>query len=141
MDLITKIRVLFATFSLLLFYFHLTFEMAIHAGLSQSTASPLGLMSVPYSLAQGTEIAKEKGHRYKMFLGAKVFACVNHNKLWKILKQMGILDRFTCLLRNLYAGQEATQLDMEQWTGSKLRKEYIKSIYCHPAYSTNMQSE
>ena len=54
---------------------------------------------------------------------------------------MGILDHFTCLLRNLYAGQEATQLDMEQWTGSKLRKEYIKAVYCHPAYSSNMQSE
>ena len=39
---------------------------------------------------------------------AKAFDCVNHNKLWKILKQMGILDHLTCLLRNLYAGQEAT---------------------------------
>ena len=39
---------------------------------------------------------------------AKVFDCVDHNKLWKILKEMGILDHLTCLLRNLYAGQEAT---------------------------------
>ena len=39
---------------------------------------------------------------------AKAFDCVDHNKLWKILKQMGILDYLTCLLRNLYAGQEAT---------------------------------
>ena len=39
---------------------------------------------------------------------AKVFDCVNHNKLWKILKDMGIPDHLTCLLRNLYAGQEAT---------------------------------
>ena len=39
---------------------------------------------------------------------AKVFDCVNHNKLWEILKQMGIPDHPTCLLRNLYAGQEAT---------------------------------
>ena len=38
----------------------------------------------------------------------KVFDCVDHNKLWKILKEMGISDHFTCLLRNLYAGQEAT---------------------------------
>ena len=76
-----------------------------------------------------------------MFLDAKVFDCVNHNKLWKILKQMGILDHLTCLLRNLYVGQEATQLDMEQWTDSKLRKEYIKAVYCRPAYLTNTQSE
>ena len=39
---------------------------------------------------------------------AKAFNCVDHNKLWKILKEMGIPDRLTCLLRNLYAGQEAT---------------------------------
>ena len=39
---------------------------------------------------------------------AKVFGCVDHNKLWKILKEMGISDHLTCLLRNLYAGQEAT---------------------------------
>ena len=38
----------------------------------------------------------------------KDFDCVDHNKLWKILKEMGIPDRLTCLLRNLYAGQEAT---------------------------------
>ena len=38
----------------------------------------------------------------------KAFACVGHNKLWKILKEMGIPDHLTCLLRNLYAGQEAT---------------------------------
>ena len=39
---------------------------------------------------------------------AKVFDCVDHNKLWKILKEVGIADHFTCLLRNLYAGQQAT---------------------------------
>ena len=39
---------------------------------------------------------------------AKAFDCVDHNKLWKILKEMGIPDRLTCLLRNLYAGQETT---------------------------------
>ena len=39
---------------------------------------------------------------------AKAFDCVDHNKLWKILKQMGIPDHLTCLLRNLYAGQEAS---------------------------------
>jgi len=39
---------------------------------------------------------------------AKVFDCVDHNKMWKILKEMGIPDHLTCFLRNLYAGQEAT---------------------------------
>ena len=50
---------------------------------------------------------------------AKAFDCVDHNKLWKILKEMGIPDHLTCLLRNLYAYQEATELDTEQQTGSK----------------------
>ena len=53
----------------------------------------------------------------------KAFDCVDHNKLWKILKEMGIPDHLTCLLRNLYAGQETTvRLDMEQQTDSKLGK-------------------
>ena len=52
---------------------------------------------------------------------------------------MGIPDHLTCLLRNLYAGQEALELDMEQQTGFKLGKEYINAIYCHPAYLTHMQ--
>ena len=51
---------------------------------------------------------------------AKAFDCVDHNKLWKILKEMGIPDHLTCLLRNLYAGQEVQLgLNMEQQTGSK----------------------
>ena len=55
---------------------------------------------------------------------------------------MRIPDHLTCLLRNLYVGQEATvrKLDMEQLTGSKLGKEYNKAMYCHPAYLTYMQS-
>ena len=44
----------------------------------------------------------------------KPLDCVDHNKLWKILKEMGMPDHLTCLLRNLYAGQEATELDMER---------------------------
>ena len=43
-----------------------------------------------------------------MFKQGKAFDCVDHNKLWKILKEMRIPDHLTCLLRNLYAGQEAT---------------------------------
>ena len=51
---------------------------------------------------------------------AKAFDCVAHKKLWKTVKEIGIPDHLTCLLRILYAGQEATiELDMEQQTGSK----------------------
>ena len=53
---------------------------------------------------------------------------------------MEIPYQLTCLLRSVYAGQEVTELDMEQQTGSKLGKKYIKAVYCHPAYLTYMQS-
>ena len=57
-----------------------------------------------------TEKAREfQKNIYFCFIDyAKAFDCVDHKKLWKILKEMGIPDHFTCLLRNLYAGQEAT---------------------------------
>ena len=53
---------------------------------------------------------------------------------------MGILDHLTCLLKNLDTGQEATELDMEKETSSKLGKEYHNATCCHPAYLTYMQS-
>ena len=52
---------------------------------------------------------------------------------WKILKEMGIPDHLTCLLINLYAGQEAT-IRTGHGTGSKSIKEYVKVVYCHPVY-------
>ena len=57
------------------------------------------------------------------------------------MKEMGIPDHLTCLLKNLYAGQkQQLELDMEQQTGSKQEKESVKAVYCHPAYLTYMQS-
>ena len=70
---------------------------------------------------------------------AKTFEFVDHNKLWKILKEMGIQIHLSCLLRNLYAGQEATvrtghgTMDWFQ-TG----KGVCQGCYCHPAYLTYM---
>ena len=59
---------------------------------------------------------------------------------WNILKEMRIPDHLACLLRNLNASQKTTEQIMKQWSGSKLEKEYIKTVYCHPAYLTYMQS-
>ena len=70
---------------------------------------------------------------------AKAFDCVGHNKLWKILKEMGIPDHLTCLLRNLYASQEATVRTGHGTDWFQSGKEYIKPVYCHPAYFTYMQ--
>ena len=67
---------------------------------------------------------------------AKAFDCVDHNKLWKILKEMEIPDHLICLLRKLYAGQETTV-----WSNRlvPIRKRYVKAVYCHPAYLIYMQ--
>ena len=62
-------------------------------------------------------------------------------KTGKFLKEMGIPDHLNCLLRNLYAvRKQQLELDMEQQTDSRLGKEYVKAVYCHPAYLTYMQS-
>ena len=66
---------------------------------------------------------------------------VDHKKLWKILKEIGIPDHLTCLLRNLYAGHEATVRTGHgkiEWF--QIVKEYFKAVYFHPAYLTYMQS-
>ena len=72
---------------------------------------------------------------------AKAFDCVDHNKLWEILKEMGIPDHLTCLLRNLYAGQEATVRTGHGTTDwLQIGKGVHQAVYCHPAYLTSMQS-
>ena len=72
---------------------------------------------------------------------AKAFDSVDHNKQWKILKEMGILDHLSCLLRNLYAGPEATVRTGHGTTNwFQIGMDYVKAVYCHPAYLTYMQS-
>ena len=73
----------------------------------------------------------------------KAFHCVDHNKLWKILKDVGIPDHLTCLLREIcmQVKKQQLKLEMEQQTASKSGKEYIKTIHCNPAYFTYMQSK
>ena len=71
----------------------------------------------------------------------KAFYCVDHNKLWKILKEMVIPDHLTCLLRNLYAGQEATVRAGHGTTDwFQIGKGLCQAIYCDPVYLTYMQS-
>ena len=66
---------------------------------------------------------------------------MDHNKLWKILKEMGIPDHLTYLLRNLYAGQEATGRTGHGTTDwFQIGKGNVKAVYCHLAYLTYMQS-
>ena len=72
---------------------------------------------------------------------AKAFDCVDPNNLWKILQEMGTPDHLACLLRNLYAGQEATVRNRHgtmDWF--HIGKGAHQGVYCHPAYLTYMQS-
>ena len=79
---------------------------------------------------------------YFCFTGyAKAFDCVDHHKPWKILNEVGIPDYLTCLWEIcMQVKKQQLEPDMEQQTGSKLEKEYIKAVYCHLAYLTSMQS-
>ena len=62
-------------------------------------------------------------------------AIVDHYKLWEVLKEMGMPDYLTCLLRNLIqVKKQQIEPDMEQLTGSKGENKYDKAVYCHPAY-------
>ena len=71
----------------------------------------------------------------------KAFDCVDHNKLWKILKEMGVPDYLTASWEIcMQVKKQELEPYMEQWTGSKLGKEYVKAVYCHLAYLTYMQN-
>ena len=78
-------------------------------------------IKLPTSVGSSKKARDFQKNIYFYFIDfAKAFDCVDHNKLWKILKEMGIPDHLTCLLWNLYAGEkQQLELDMEQQTGSK----------------------
>ena len=72
---------------------------------------------------------------------AKAFDCVDYNKVWEILREMGIPDHLPASWESyMQVKKQQLEPDMEQRTGSKLGKEYVKTVYCHPAYLTYMQS-
>ena len=109
----------------------------VEAGFSKGRGTRDQIANICWIIKKAREFQK---NIYFCFIDyAKAFDCVDHKKMWKILQDMGIPDDPTCLLRNLYAGQEATvKLGMDN-TGSKKEKEYIKVAYCHPDYLTYMQ--
>ena len=78
----------------------------VQSGFRKGRGTRGQIANIPWIIEKAREFQKNV---YFCFIDyAKAFDCVDHNKLWKILKEMGIPDRLTCLLRNLYAGQEAT---------------------------------
>ena len=80
-------------------------------------------------------------HLFLLIDYAKAFDCVDHKKLFKILKEMGMPDHLTFLLRNLYAGQKATVRTGHETTDwLQIGKRVHQAVYCHPAYLTYIQS-
>ena len=133
----------------------------VQAGFRKGRGTRDQIVNIRWVMEKAREFQK---NIYFCFIDyAKAFDCVDHKKLWKILKEMGIPDHLTCLLRNLYAGRESTvrtghgttdcfQIYSLNWlsggntekfmlqTGSEQEKEYVKAVYCHPAYLTSMQT-
>ena len=111
----------------------------VQAGLRKGRGTRNQIANIRWIIEKAREFQK---NIYFCFIDyAKAFDCVNHHKLWKILKVMGIPYNLSYVLRNLYLGQKVTvRTDMEQQTGSKLGKECVKAVSCHPAYLTYMQS-
>ena len=78
----------------------------VQAGFSKGRGTSDEITNIHWIIEKAKEFQKNISFCFIDY--AKAFDCVDHNKLWKILKEMGIPDHMTCLLRNLYAGQEAT---------------------------------
>ena len=98
---------------------------------------------IKLSTSTGSSKKQESSRRniYFFIYYIKAFDCVDHNKLLKLLKEMGIPDHLTCLLRNLYAGQKATFRTGHGTTyWFQIGKKYVKGVSCHPAYLTYMQN-
>ena len=99
----------------------------VQAGFRKGRGSRDQIANICWIIEKAREFQK---NIYFCFMDCvKAFDCVDHNKLWKILQEMGIPDHLTCSLRNLYAGQEETvRMDVEQQTVSKLGKD-ISRLY------------
>ena len=111
----------------------------VQAGFRKGRGNRYQIANIRWIMEKAREFQK---NIYFCFIDcAKAFDYVIHNRLWKILKEMGIPDHLTCLLRNLYADQEATVRTGHGTTDwFQIGKGVRQGVYCHPAYLTYMQS-
>ena len=111
----------------------------VQAGFRKGRGTRDQIANIPWIIKKARDFQK---NIYFCFIDyAKAFDYVDHNKLWKILQEMGIPDHLICLLGNLCAGQEATVRTGHETTDwFQIEKEYVNIVYCHPAYLTYMQS-
>ena len=111
----------------------------VQAGFRKGRGTRDQVANIRWIIEKATEFLK---NIYFCFIDyVKAFDCLDENKLWKILQEMGIPDHLTCLLRNLYLGQEAivrTGHGTTNWF--YIGKGVHQAVFCHPAYLTNIQS-
>ena len=94
-------------------------------------------IKLPTSIGSWKKQESSRKNIYFSFINyAKAFGYVDHNKLWILLKVMGMPDHLTCLLQNL---KQQLEPDIKQRIGSKLGKDYIKAVDSHPAYLTYVE--
>ena len=107
----------------------------VHAGYRKGRGTRDRIANIHWIIEKAREFQK---NIYFCFIDyTKAFEYVDHTKLWKILKEMGIPDHLT-FETCMQVKKQQLELDMEQQTHTKLGKEYIKAVYCHPAYLTYM---
>ena len=116
----------------------------VQAGFRKGRGTTEQIANICWIIKKARELQK---NIYFCFIDyAKAFDCVEHNKLWKILKEVGLPDYLTYLLRNLYAGQEAIvrtrhgTTDWFQIGNQSVYSQTVKAVYCHPTYLSYMQS-
>ena len=110
----------------------------IQAGIRKGRATRDQISNICWIIEKAREFQK---NIYFYFIDyAKAFNSVDHNKLWKILKKMGIPDHLTCFLRNLYAGQEAIVRTGHGTDWFQIGKGVCQGCILSPAYLTHMQN-
>ena len=103
----------------------------VQAGFRKGRGTRDQIVNIHWIIKKSKRIPEK--HLLPLHWLTKAFDCVNHNKLWTILQEIGIPDHLTCPSWEICMQIKKQQLepDMEQWTGSKLGKEYVKTVYCH----------
>ena len=113
----------------------------VQAGFRKDRGTRDQIANICWIIKKAKEFQKNLYFYFIEYINA--FDYVDHNKLWKILQEMGISDHITVptFWENcMQIKKQELKPDIEQWTGSKLGKEYVKAVYCHPDYLTSMQN-
>ena len=98
-------------------------------------------IKLPASIGAAKKQEFQKNIYFCFIDNAKPFDCVDHNKLWKTLKEMGYQTTWPASWEIcMQVKRQQLELDLEQQTGSTSGKEYVKAIYWHPAYLTSVQN-